>query len=105
MKIAQLSVLATVLLAASGAFAQPAPGGASTSTTTTTTDASTVTNAGSALASDPTTSNIPDMTGMDATPKGEMANTGGEPELMFLAGLALATGGLLLRRKTGSQRI
>ena len=30
---------------------------------------------------------------------GELANTGGEPLLMALAGFALASGGLLLRRK------
>lgn len=114
MKLAQLSILAVLAIASQGAFAQSAPpamaapmaasgsstqGGAAAGAT----DASSVTNVGSALVSDPTVDMpAPPTTG---APSGEMANTGGEPEIMLIAGLLLASGGVLLRRKTSAQSL
>ncbi len=84
--------------------------GATTTTTTTTGaagDPGNVSNVGSITASDTTSidTSANDTSLTDTAPKGEMANTGGEPQLMLMAGLVLAACGLLLRRKTAGQAI
>lgn len=119
MKIAHISVLAALVVASQVAFAQAPvnPGSSasispSTTTTTTTTgaagDAGSVSNVGSITASTDTSSidtTLPDESGTNSNHKGELANTGGEPQLMLMAGLVLAACGLLLRRKAAGQAI
>lgn len=117
MKIAHISVLAALVVASQVAFAQStgntASGSIPTTTTTTTTaggaagDPGAVSNVGSVTASDTTSidTSTTDPSLTDTAPKGELANTGGEPQLMLMAGLVLAACGLLLRRKTAGQAI
>ncbi|RYX80971.1 hypothetical protein EON83_26200 [bacterium] len=130
MKLTQLSVLALLAITSQGAFAQSrgassgmpqsasigSPGGspsgpssAGGSSTAGSTDASAVTNAGSAFVGDSsmemTDTSTTSTSTVDVMPTGEMANTGGEPEIMLLAGMLLATGGLLIRRKAGAQSL
>ncbi len=119
MKIAQLSVLAALAFATThSAFAQgpdTRSSGSSSSSPSSSpsgsqaggsaTDASAVTNVGSAFASDTTIADTTTTSASDAVPGAEMANTGGEPQLMLLAGVLLASGGLLLRRKMGAQSV
>lgn len=114
MKFAQLSVLAALVFATQGAFAQApgGPGAPGAPAGGAATDASTVSNAGSStaaadgtVATDTTITDDTTTITADALPEGEMANTGGEPQLMLLAGMLLATGGLLIRRKTSAQSL
>lgn len=113
MKIVHISALAALVVASQVAFAQaPMNSASSMSPSTTTTgaagDAGNVSNVGSITASTDTSSidtTIPDESGTNLNNKGEMANTGGEPQLMLMAGLVLAACGLLLRRKTAGQAI
>lgn len=126
MKIAHISVLAALVVATQVAFAQPPAGfqspsgpppgfpgsssGATTTTTTTSGDPGNVSNVGSITSSTstdvlPTDTSATDTSISDTSTKGELANTGGEPQIMLMAGLVLAACGLLLRRKTAGQAI
>lgn len=129
MKIAHISVLAALVVAPQVTFAQAerqmapsalpggpsasmsgAPSGATTTTTTTTGgDAGTISNIGGAssvsgdtLPGDTSTTDT--LTDTSLT-KGELPSTGGEPQLMLMAGLVLAACGLLLRRKMAGQAV
>lgn len=114
MKITHISVLAALVVASQVAMAQPRTG--TTGTSGGASDASTVTNVGSVTSSVSSSPNGPlptdsatfDSSTTDTTissGKGELANTGGEPELMLIGGLMLAACGLLLRRKTVNQGV
>jgi len=114
MKITHISVLAALVVASQVAFAQPRTG--TTGTSGGASDASTVTNVGSITSSVSPSPNgaLPSESGMDgslmsdpsmSSGKGEMANTGGEPELMLMGGLVLVACGLLLRRKMAGQAV
>ncbi len=121
MKITHISVLAALVVASQVAMAQPRPGatgptGGTTGATGGASDASTVTNIGSTTSTVssspngalPSDSGITDPSMSDpsmSSGKGEMVNTGGEPELMLMGGLVLAACGLLLRRKMVNQGI
>ena len=106
MKITHLTLLALIAIAAPNAFAQaPATAPGSTTTTTTTTgtaDSGAISNNDSSVSTvgiAPGTEIVATDDMAMATETGELANTGGAPLLMALAGFALASGGLLLRRK------
>ena len=88
-----------------------APSGATTTTTTTTGgDAGNVSNIGgaSSVSGDtlPGDTSTTDTSISDTSlTKGEVPNTGGEPQIMLMAGLVLAACGLLLRRKMAGQAV
>lgn len=106
MKITHLALLTALAVAAPNAFAQaPATAPGSTTTTTTTvgtTDSGAISNNDSSASTVGIAPNSEVVATNDmamATETGEFPNTGGAPLLMALAGFALASGGLLLRRK------
>ncbi len=108
MKITHISALAALVVMSQVAFAQP-PAATTTTTTTSAGDPGNVSNVGSITSStSPSTDVLPSDTTADPAldaPKGEMANTGGEPQILLMAGLVLAACGLLLRRKTAGQAV
>ncbi len=111
MKITHISALAALVVMSQVAFAQAPATTTTTTTSAATGDPGTVSNVGSITASNSTstTDTLPsDNTtdpSLNAAPKGELANTGGEPQIMLMAGLVLAACGLLFRRKMAGQAV